>query len=113
MISLIYYLLTSESDRRGLPPKYLLWLFKSRLFRKFVDSLNTGSLIQHMFTSQIEKFNLPLPPINEQRRIVTKIEALKARSQRVKEELEAIPALLDQFRSGGDKGSKGAAVSGL
>ena len=39
-----------------------------------------------------------LPPLNEQRRIVAKIEALKARSQRVKEELEAIPALLDQFR---------------
>ena len=41
---------------------------------------------------------IPLPPLNEQRRIVAKIEALKARSQRVKEELEAIPALLDQFR---------------
>ncbi|MEG3909619.1 restriction endonuclease subunit S [Microcoleus sp. w2-18bC1] len=81
-----------------IPPRYLLWLFKSRLFRKFVDSLNTGSLIQHMFTSQIEKFNLPLPPLNEQRRIVAKIEALKARSQLVKEELEAIPVLLDQFR---------------
>jgi type I restriction enzyme S subunit len=40
----------------------------------------------------------PIPPFNEQRRIVAKIEALKARSQRVKEELEAIPALLDQFR---------------
>ncbi len=79
-------------------PKYILWLFKSRLFRQFVDSLNTGSLIQHMFTSQIEKFSLPLAPLNEQRRIVTKIEALKARSQRVKEALEAIPPLLDQFR---------------
>jgi type I restriction enzyme S subunit len=40
----------------------------------------------------------PIPPFNEQRRIVAKIEALKAHSQRVKEELEAIPALLDQFR---------------
>jgi type I restriction enzyme S subunit len=39
-----------------------------------------------------------LPPLNEQRRIVAKIEALKARSQRVKEELEAIAPLLDQFR---------------
>jgi type I restriction enzyme S subunit len=41
---------------------------------------------------------LLLPPLNEQRRIVAKIEALKARSQRVKEELEAIAPLLDQFR---------------
>lgn len=41
---------------------------------------------------------LPLPPLNEQRRLVTKIEALKTRSQRVKDALSSIPALLDQFR---------------
>jgi type I restriction enzyme S subunit len=41
---------------------------------------------------------LLLPPLNEQRRIVAKFEALKARSQRVKEELEPIAPLLDQFR---------------
>lgn len=40
----------------------------------------------------------PIPPFNEQRRIVAKIEALKAHSQRLKEELEAIAPLLDQFR---------------
>jgi type I restriction enzyme S subunit len=46
----------------------------------------------------LNKVVVPLPPLNEQRRIVAKIEALKARSQRVKEELEAITPLLDQFR---------------
>ncbi|MEJ2353004.1 MAG: restriction endonuclease subunit S, partial [Anaerolineales bacterium] len=44
-------------------PSYLLWMFKSRIFRRFVDDLNTGSLIQHMFTSQLKEFILPLPPI--------------------------------------------------
>jgi type I restriction enzyme S subunit len=41
---------------------------------------------------------IPLPPLNEQRRIVEKIEALTARSRKAREALEAIPELLDQFR---------------
>ena len=41
---------------------------------------------------------IPLPPLNEQRRIVAKIEALTARSRKAREALDAIPALLEQFR---------------
>ncbi|MDF5720232.1 MAG: restriction endonuclease subunit S [Rhizonema sp. PD37] len=46
----------------------------------------------------LDNYPLFIPPLNEQRRIVAKIEALRARSQRVKETLEAIPPLLNQFR---------------
>ncbi len=53
---------------------YLLWLFKSEVFRRFVDTLNTGSLIQHMFTSQLAAFVLPLPSLDEQHRIVSEVE---------------------------------------
>jgi type I restriction enzyme, S subunit len=56
-------------------PRFMLWLFKSTHFRKFVASLNTGSLIQHMFTSQIEEFALPLPPLAEQEQIASEVEA--------------------------------------
>jgi len=55
-------------------PKYLLWMFKSHVFRRYVDSLNTGSLIQHMFTSQIAEFALPLPTLDEQRILVEEVE---------------------------------------
>jgi type I restriction enzyme S subunit len=79
-------------------PEYILWLFKSKLFRNYVDSLNTGSLIQHMFTSQVEKFKLPLAPLNQQKRIVAKIEELRDCHQRAKQALEAIPELCDRFR---------------
>ena len=53
---------------------FLLWLFKSSIFRRFVDGLNTGSLIQHMFTSQLADFVLPLPPLDEQQQIVSEVE---------------------------------------
>lgn len=53
---------------------FLLWMFKSRVFRNFVNGLNTGSLIQHMFTSQLQSFAFALPPLAEQRRIVAEVE---------------------------------------
>ena len=48
--------------------------------------------------TKLKALNIPLPPINEQRRIVAKIEALTARSRKAREALDAIPALLEQFR---------------
>lgn len=57
-------------------PEFCLYLFKSTLFRRYVNELNTGSLIQHMFTSQVFDFVLPLPPIEEQREIVSRVDAL-------------------------------------
>src|SRR5205823_9569536 len=42
-------------------PRFMLWVFKSVHFRQFVVGLNTGSLIQHMFTSQLQDFLFPLP----------------------------------------------------
>jgi len=70
---------------------YLLGNFK-------LNELAGGSGQPYISQTILNPLLIPLPPLNEQRRIVAKIEALKARSQRVKEELEAIAPLLDQFR---------------
>jgi type I restriction enzyme S subunit len=67
-------------------PEYLLWMFKSSVFRRFVNGLNTGSLIQHMFTSQLADFCLPLPPLAEQGRIVAEVE----RRLSVLDEIESV-----------------------
>ncbi len=48
--------------------------------------------------TKLKALSLPIPPLNEQRRIVDKIEALTARSRRAKEALDAVPALLDKLR---------------
>lgn len=60
-------------------PRYAFWLLKSPLFRRYVDGLNTGSLIQHMFTSQVDDFVLPVPSAAEQTEIVRRLEALLGR----------------------------------
>ena len=57
-----------------IPSRFMLWVFKSAHFRGFVADLNTGSLIQHMFTSQMERFVFPLPPLPEQLAITRVVE---------------------------------------
>lgn len=58
-----------------LEPRYVFWIFKSPAFRAYVDKLNTGSLIQHMFTSQIDAYALCIPPLEEQREIAARLDA--------------------------------------
>lgn len=57
-----------------------------------------GGAQPNISPKELEGFPIPLPPLNEQRRIVEKIEALTVRSRKAREALEAIPNLLDQFR---------------
>jgi type I restriction enzyme S subunit len=47
---------------------------------------------------QIRELQLPVAPLNEQKRIVAKIEALQARSDAARQALNAIPPLLEKFR---------------
>jgi restriction endonuclease S subunit len=53
-----------------------------------VDQLNTGSLIQHMFTSQLASFTFPLPPLAEQHRIVAEVEARTTAIDHLEAELD-------------------------
>jgi type I restriction enzyme S subunit len=67
----------------GISSRFCLWLFKSPAFRKYVDGLNKGSLIQHMFTSQVDVFTIPVPPAAEQQEIVRQIDGMLMRSASV------------------------------
>ena len=49
-------------------------------------------------TRKVEQALVPVPPANEQRRIVAKIDALLERSQTAHAALKAIPSLLEKFR---------------
>jgi type I restriction enzyme S subunit len=73
----------------GVSPSFAFIVFKSRWFRTFVDGLNTGSLIQHMFTSQLENFPFPLPPVTIQHRIVAEVDRRLSIIREVEAEVDA------------------------
>ena len=77
---------------------FLFYFVLSDKFIRNISSAMDGTLYPAVTDSDVASAKIPLPPLNEQKRIVGKIEALQRRSQRVKEAIDAIPQLLDQFR---------------
>lgn len=63
-----------------------------------IDKAHGGVGLRHVTKGKFEETEVFLPPLNEQRRIVAKIDALFARSRRAREYLAAIPPLLEKFR---------------
>lgn len=57
-----------------------------------------GVGLQNINLGQLADIEVPIPPLVDQRRIVTKLAALRARSRSAREALDAVPALLDRLR---------------
>jgi hypothetical protein len=83
---------------RGPLPDYLHlhFLADARLGR--FAAVGKGIGINHLGADRMSSWPTMLPPLNEQRRIVAKLEALQARSRRAREALDALPALLEKLR---------------
>lgn len=82
----------------GMIPDFLMYQLQSPKLQADLLSKAKGTAQKGIYLKILGGLEMLVPPLNEQRRIVAKIEALKDRSQQVKEALEAIPSLLAQFR---------------
>lgn len=69
-----------------------------RFIEQNIADMGQGSTFTAISRSDVENIDVPLAPLREQLRIVEKIEALFAQSRTAREALDAIPALLRQFR---------------
>ncbi|RKI66142.1 hypothetical protein D7X55_15410 [Corallococcus sp. AB049A] len=77
---------------------FLALLLRSPGVRSLLVEQTKGVAQQKLSLKRFREIQFPLPPLNEQRRIVAKLESLLACSRRAKESLDAIPALLERFR---------------
>ncbi|MBI1651170.1 restriction endonuclease subunit S [Hyphomicrobium sulfonivorans] len=57
-----------------------------------------GIGVQNVSSKDIERTEVPLPPLPEQRRIVAKIDSLSAKSRRARDHLDHIPRLVDKYK---------------
>ncbi|TXT27804.1 MAG: type I restriction enzyme S subunit [Rhodocyclaceae bacterium] len=69
----------SSSDIRP----YLFVYFRSPVFRSYVETLDSGTLIKHMHTKQLLSHVIPVPTENEQTEIVRRVEILFAFADRL------------------------------
>jgi len=82
---------------RLLDKKFFRFALNQRV-ATFIEKSHGGVGLGHITKGTFEETEVPIPPLNEQRRIVAKLEAVLDRSRRAKEALDAVPALLERFR---------------
>src|SRR6266516_1260104 len=105
-----------EIDRTKVDPNYLAYYFKVPLIWKSVGSQSTGTNVRRrsLHPLQFESTSIPLPPLSEQRRIITRIEELAARIEEARglrrEALAEVERILAgvEFRIWPDKELEGA-----
>jgi len=76
--------------------KYLAYGLRN--FAQDIERLGSGTTYLEVAKSSLKEFYFPFAPLNEQRRIVSKIEGLFAENKTVREALGKVPILLRRFR---------------
>lgn len=83
---------------KQIDPKYFGHFFSSDQYRKTVSALARGVNINNLKREHFESLQIPLPPLNEQKRIAAKLDALLQRVDACRAHLERVPLLLKRFR---------------
>jgi len=78
--------------------KFLAYFYLSPQGKSIIDELVSGSAQQKFNKTGLRKSIVFLPPLNEQNRIVEKLDSLFTRIESIKERMETIPELIKQFR---------------
>jgi type I restriction enzyme S subunit len=79
-------------------PKFLSHYGNTLGQRYFFDEGKQSTNLASINLSKLSALPVLVPPRREQDRILEKLEAVQVRSRRAKEALDAVPALLEQFR---------------
>ncbi len=84
----------------GLVPKFIMHQLREESFRRRLcaNVSGVGGSLTRARPRIVGELELNIAPVNEQKRIVTKIEELQLRSRRAREALETVPDLLEQVR---------------
>ncbi|MGA7937734.1 MAG: restriction endonuclease subunit S [Kovacikia sp.] len=81
-----------------LDPNFLSKYLASPSVQGWIMAEEYGATRQALTKQMILNFDIPLPPLNEQKRIVAAIASLRSHSQNARSALSAIPELCDKFR---------------
>lgn len=82
----------------GVEPDWLFFTVRSESFVDSMSELVQGALYPAVRSGDVRGFELRLPPLAEQHRILSKIKALQERTRRAREALAEVASLLEQFR---------------
>jgi len=78
--------------------EYIGLFFKSNKYRKYISNISKGTNINNLKREHILQIKIPLPPLNEQTRIVEKIEELFSELDKATEDLQKVREQLKVYR---------------
>lgn len=78
------YLIRIQLNHAQALPEYVNWFLKSPYFWDFVEANKTLGLQPNLNAEKLKSLEIPLPPLDEQRRIVARIEELTSRIEEAK-----------------------------
>jgi type I restriction enzyme S subunit len=78
----------------GIPVSFLRYALNAIDWMPHVSGTTRLKLTQ----AGLQKVAFPVPPLNEQRRIVAKIDSLAGKSKRVREQLDHVPRLVEKYK---------------
>jgi type I restriction enzyme S subunit len=86
--------------RAGITPEFVFYLFMQLSQTNAFEPFVTGSTIKHLPQEDLRELPVPLPPLNEQRRIVAALEEQFSRLEAIE---TTIRRLVGKFESGGGR----------
>lgn len=84
--------------RSFIPASFVAYFFKSHIYWEFISDSKLGIAIPNVNATKLASLPFPLPPLNEQKRIVERLDKIIPRIDAVKSRLEKIPSLIKRFR---------------
>jgi type I restriction enzyme, S subunit len=82
----------------GLDSRWMFYLVRTTDFVQSMSELVQGALYPAVRSKDIRSFEIPLAPLDEQKRIADKLDALLARVDACRERLDRVPLILKRFR---------------
>ena len=78
--------------------EYLYYLLVSNYAEKLIQKVNTGTAQPNISARNVSEYEIPLPPLQEQKRIVTKIEEIFAVIDQIGERKQDSRAIIENIR---------------
>ncbi|MCB9793196.1 MAG: restriction endonuclease subunit S [Alphaproteobacteria bacterium] len=78
--------------------RFMYWLMKQAIDNMKRSAHLHGSTMKHINRGPFLAHRIDIPPLNEQRRIVAKLDALQAHLDAARAALDAVPTLLERYR---------------
>jgi len=82
----------------GVEARYIEHYLKSDNYWRSISEFTAGIAVPNVNASKLASLEIPLPPLSEQRRIVTKLEKLLGKVDACQKRLEKIPVIIKRFR---------------